>query len=331
MSMRSWFTFAAVTLLLGFVSACQALPGPSDKIAHLRSEIADPASSHVFVVAHRGCWETAPENSILAIQTCIEAGVDMVELDVRRTRDGVLVLMHDATLDRTTDLVGPVTEVTWQTLKTARLKRGAGGLIGFVDERQIKVPTLKLALLAAKDQILINIDAKSDLHEAIFEIVEETGTQNQVLMKMRAAPDDARLAKTDFIERSLFMPIIGQCEAEPAPDRYCVDDLGSSYSAFLPLNPVAFEIVYTADGFLVSALPQITQDARVWVNTLQPRHAAGRTDEIALHDPDAVWGFLLDHGVTMIQTDYPLQLVQFLEDRDTIQSERSVTSHVQEN
>ena len=60
-----------------------------------------PAKENVMVVSHRGDWRNAPENSIQAFQNCIDMGVDMVELDLKKTKDGVLVLMHDKKIDRT--------------------------------------------------------------------------------------------------------------------------------------------------------------------------------------------------------------------------------------
>ena len=54
-----------------------------------------------MVVSHRGDWRNAPENSIQAFRNCIDMGVDMVELDLKKTKDGVLVLMHDKKIDRT--------------------------------------------------------------------------------------------------------------------------------------------------------------------------------------------------------------------------------------
>src|ERR1700678_3312478 len=63
-------------------------------------------ASKVIVVAHRGCWGQVPEVSIAAIKACRPIGADVVELDVRKTRDGVLVLMHDETVDRMTSGTG---------------------------------------------------------------------------------------------------------------------------------------------------------------------------------------------------------------------------------
>ena len=61
------------------------------------------APAYTIVVAHRGDHTAAHENSLEAIERAIRAGADYVELDVRATRDGELALMHDATVDRTTD------------------------------------------------------------------------------------------------------------------------------------------------------------------------------------------------------------------------------------
>ena len=61
----------------------------------------NPKSNYVFVIAHRADWRGAPENSIQGIENAIRMGVDMVEIDIRRTADGQFILMHDATLNRT--------------------------------------------------------------------------------------------------------------------------------------------------------------------------------------------------------------------------------------
>ena len=79
-----------------------------DKIANLK----DSKNNQVIVVSHRGDWRNAPENSLQAIKNCIKMGVDMVEIDIRETKDGHLVLMHDKTIDRTTTGKGLVKEWT---------------------------------------------------------------------------------------------------------------------------------------------------------------------------------------------------------------------------
>ena len=89
-----------------------------EKIANLK----DAKNNQVIVVSHRGDWRNAPENSLQAIKNCITMGVDMVEIDIRETKDGHLVVIHDKTLDRTTNGKGKVKEWSLDSLKTLYLK-----------------------------------------------------------------------------------------------------------------------------------------------------------------------------------------------------------------
>ena len=72
---------------------------------------------YVFVVAHRGDWRHAPENSIGAIEKAAAMGVDMVEIDIQKTKDGNFILMHDGNIDRMTDGTGSVAAVYGFTAK----------------------------------------------------------------------------------------------------------------------------------------------------------------------------------------------------------------------
>ena len=69
----------------------------ANRVEKILSEINDPNSDYVVVISHRGDWRNYPENSIPAIESVIRMGVDMMELDVKMTKDSVLVLMHDKT------------------------------------------------------------------------------------------------------------------------------------------------------------------------------------------------------------------------------------------
>lgn len=115
----------------------------------------------VYIVAHRANTKKAvdqgvPENSLEIIQMAIESGVvDMVELDVRPTKDGVLVLMHDETINRTTNGKGKVSSLTYDQLMQYDMKRDTRPSNG------IKVPTLKQALELCKDKMFINLDIHS--------------------------------------------------------------------------------------------------------------------------------------------------------------------------
>lgn len=89
------------------------------------------------IIAHRGAAGRAPENTLAGVEAGLMSGSQFIEIDVQRTVDGVLVLMHDATVDRTTDGAGRVSEMSYQEI--ARLDAGSWYSDGFAGE---KVPRL---------------------------------------------------------------------------------------------------------------------------------------------------------------------------------------------
>lgn len=109
---------------------------------------------HFDVIAHKGASGSAPENTIAAIQMAIDLGVDMIEIDVRNTHDEEIVVIHDSTLNRTTNGRGLVHDYTLAEIK--ELDAGSWFDPKFHDE---KVPTLKevLDLVAGRCKVLIEI------------------------------------------------------------------------------------------------------------------------------------------------------------------------------
>ncbi len=107
-------------------------------------------------IAHRGASGTFPENTLSAFRAAIDAGADMCELDVQLTRDGTVVVIHDDTVDRTTDGNGEVAELTLEEIK--RLDAGAkfkGGALK--DER---IPTLDEVFALTTGKCGLNIELK---------------------------------------------------------------------------------------------------------------------------------------------------------------------------
>ena len=122
------------------------------------------------IVAHRGANHLAPENTIVATVKCIELGVDYVEVDVRTSKDGVLYILHDATLDRTTNGTGLIRERDSGYIDN--LDAGSWFDEAFADER---VPRLIPYLESFKGKIKVYFDVKdADLSELV-RIVKETG------------------------------------------------------------------------------------------------------------------------------------------------------------
>ena len=115
-----------------------------NRAERLREKILSGDTTEVLVVAHRGDWRYAPENSIAAIEHSIAVGVDVVELDLQMSKDSVLFVIHDSKLDRTTTGKGKVCEWTADSLRALKLKNGAG------IRTMHSLPTLEEAMLAAK-------------------------------------------------------------------------------------------------------------------------------------------------------------------------------------
>ena len=167
--------------------------------AGLRDRLYDPGDG-VLVVAHRACHRAAPshgfehavpENSLAALERCVALGVDLVEVDVRRARDGQLVVMHDAKVDRTTNGKGRVADLSLAEIQALRLKG---------DMAQAEAPpTLEAFLRAARGRILVNIDLKGPYAAQAAEVARRAQASDWVLFKAKArfgAPPLADQAKT---------------------------------------------------------------------------------------------------------------------------------------
>ncbi|TKD57943.1 glycerophosphodiester phosphodiesterase family protein [Flavobacterium sp. ASW18X] len=277
------------------------LHGDSDKVELLRANLEDAHNNQVIVVAHRGDWRNAPENSLQAIQNCIDMGVDMVELDVRKTKDGQLILMHDQTIDRTTNGSGKVEDLTWEYIQTLHLKDGIGHTTAH------KIPTLEEALLVAKGKILVNLDKSYNIFEECFAIAEKTGTTRQVVIKGAIPYKQVKKEFGHYLDKVFFMPIVrtSKPDAEHMVEAYLNEEV-----------PVAFEFTVPDDSVsLVAKFPEIRKKgASVWVNSLWPHHNSGHDDEKANLDP-RVYDWFINNHVDMIQTDRPQLLLQYLRKR----------------
>lgn len=136
-----------------------------------------------LIVAHRGARLEAPENTLPAFRLALEQGADGVELDVRLTRDGQAVVLHDATLDRTTDGYGPVSQATLEDLR--RLDAGAWFAPAFAGTR---LPTLEQALEALSSARWVNVELKGPsgpgerLESQVLRAVERAGTGGRVIL-----------------------------------------------------------------------------------------------------------------------------------------------------
>ena len=144
------------------------------------------ARSRVYVVAHRantaeGQAAKVPDNSLPGIELSVKHGVDMVELDVRTTKDGVLVLCHDRTIDASTTGHGPVADYTLDELRQFDMQKD-GQVWTDEDGRTVKMPTLAEALEACRGRIWVNLDIKKADLPLLVKTVEDCGMEDEVML-----------------------------------------------------------------------------------------------------------------------------------------------------
>ena len=267
-------------------------------IKALITNLEDSKNKDVIVVAHRGDWRNAPENSMQAIKNCIDMGVDMVEIDVRETKDGELVLMHDLTINRTTNAKGFVKDWTLDSLKTLKLIDGLG------IETEHRIPTLEEALLLSKNKILINLDKSYKIFDKCYEIMAKTQTLDQVIIKGSKTRQEVEDEFGQYLDKVYFMPVLFL----PSDDN---EDVVDDYIE--NLKPVAFEFVIESDtiNFLNNFKAIRESGSSVWVNALWPHHNGGHDDEKAALNIN-VYDWYLENDIDIIQTDRPELLLKYL-------------------
>ena len=158
--------------------------------------------SRPLVIAHRGSSAYAPENTLAAFTLAAEQGADAIELDVDLTRDGHVVVMHDATVDRTTDGQGRVADLALDEIR--RVDAGAWKDAVFKGER---VPLLEEVFEAVGRRVLINVEIKGmllhghGLEEKVAALLEKHGLIDRAIISSfnpfalrRAKHIDPRLA-----------------------------------------------------------------------------------------------------------------------------------------
>ena len=275
------------------------------RAAKIVAEIRNPKSKNVLVISHRGDWRNYPENSIPAIESVIKMGVDIVELDIALTSDSVLVLQHDRTIDRCTTGKGNINDLTYEEIQKYYLKT-AHGTRSSLD---LKMPTLEEALAVCKDRILVNLDKGYDYYDLVIEITERLGVTNQILIKGSKPVADVQAKMAEHKNNLLYMPVITPTNEKHKP-------LFEDYIAEKP--QLAYEICFSEMNPTVEAAIKrvLESGSKLWVNTLWNSLCGGWSDDIAFETSAAeVYGKVVDLGTTMIQTDRPEMLIEYLRSR----------------
>jgi glycerophosphoryl diester phosphodiesterase len=254
----------------------------------------------VMVVAHRGDWREAPENSVWAIKKAIEKGVDMAEIDLAMTKDSILVLMHDNTIDRTTTGKGKPSDFTLEEIKKLNLKDGLGV------ETQMKVPTLEEILDLSDGKILLNLDKGFDYIKQVYPLVKKRKMFDQILFKGHESYIEFNRKYGDIKNEIHYMPIIRLGKED---DLKNISDFIKNYRIY------GFEFtIGSTEKDLIDFKKLKENKVKIWVNSLWPHHNAGNNDDKVLDNPD-VYDWYISKGVNIIQTDRPKELIMYLKSK----------------
>lgn len=236
--------------------------------------------------AHRGASAYAPENTLPAFQLALEQGVDGVELDVQRTADGHIVVIHDETINRTSNGFGRVVDLTLEELRHCNFSNG------FVGHRNVRIPTLRDTLdLLGPAGVTINIELKNAVE--LYHGMEE-----QVLAEVNAAGLLDRVVFSSFNHFSLAN----------LRDRVEPRNLGLLYSDGL-FDPWVYAKWFGAAAIHPHRLA-LRQPHFMWLC-----HEAGiRVNAWTVDDVEDV-AHLAELGVDAIVTNFPDQARQVLRAR----------------
>ena len=269
-----WILYFQFFFFLGFVAHAQ-----SGAVA-IRRTLLDSSSPTVLVAAHRAAHHVYPENSLQAIEHAIKLGVDIIEIDVKVSKDGIPFLMHDRTMDRTTTGKGDPEEFTWKELQEFFI----------VDKgktTKLKIPSLHDALELAYGKILIDLDLKTDKIGDVVRVVNKTNSKDFVFF---FDSDYNVLSRVHEADKNFMI----------MPRAYSVQMADSAISLFDP------PVVHIDFSFYTPQCVEVirSSSARVWIN--------------ALGDPDKdlkegkqkqALKNLLEHGASVVQTDEPALLL----------------------
>jgi glycerophosphoryl diester phosphodiesterase len=294
--MTKWIITALVTLTVTGAPA-RAQQNPNKRLGM----IFDVGQSETYVAAHRGDWRDAPENSIEALKYAEKLGVDIVEIDLKKTSDDQLVLMHDKTLDRTTTGSGDVSNYTLAQLKRLRLRAGTGHPTSY------SIPTFSEELAAARDQVIIDVDQGWGYFTDVLREVQATQTIGQVIVNV--------LPNTSFEEF--------ERQEGAIPDEVTVmivvnmgrPDADAIIRSYRTHKRTIVQCIFADDQLAsVRHIPVYRRQFPIWINSLWPEQNADHDDDRAVDQgqQDQSWGWLISCGANIVQTDRPKELLKYL-------------------
>jgi glycerophosphoryl diester phosphodiesterase len=234
-------------------------------------------NNKTIVIAHRGNHQNAPENTLESLKNAISAGVDYVEIDIRTTLDSQLVILHDATVNRTTNGKGKVSELKLHEFKKLTPNGGKAGS---------SLPTFEEILREAQGKVNLYLDAKACNPVKVVELLKKYKMENAVVVYTE--PDEASVWKKALPDISVMV--------SPPKNLVSVTDLED----FIIKNQIDI-----LDGSILFYTREKVELLRkynipVWADIQNPNE-----------NPEQ-WQKAIDLNLAGLQTDFPEKLILFL-------------------
>ena len=264
----------------------------------MNTNLMETAKDHMIVVAHSGIsGGNIPGNTMTSFEIALMQGVDMIEMDVSMSADGVLIIFHPGMEEFRLGMKINLSEMPYEEIRKLRYQNSPFG-----------IPTFDEVLERLKGRCFINVDKFWDHPKEIYQAVKRHGMLDQIVVKTAPSEDVFRFLE-EVAPDMAYLPIVKNTY------RYHEELMRRS------INYVGAEFVFDHEDAEVAGeamKERMHQDDKlIWVNAIvfNERHqlAAGHSDNTALSESlDKGWGWLADQGFDMIQTDWAGMMIDYL-------------------
>jgi glycerophosphoryl diester phosphodiesterase len=232
----------------------------------------------VVVIAHRGNHQHVPENTLASFEQAAACHADFVEMDLRTTKDGKMVIMHDATVNRTTNGSGKVSDLTYADLIQLSIRPASAA-----DTGHYKIPLFEDALKVCAGRIHIYLDFKDANVAQAYDFIKAAGMEKQIVVYLNKEEQYAQW-KNAAPQMPLMASIPEDIKTEEALDAF--------------LKKTSVEFTDSADPAIIPFLNK--------------HHVAVWLDIQGSDEGPAKWKNALNMGVQGLQSDHPEDLVKYL-------------------
>ena len=263
-------------------------------------------NDNVQIVAHRGAaGSNIPCNTIPAFDIALKGGASILEMDLFKSTDGKIFIFHTGKepyqLNKNIDL----TKMDSEEIKKLRLIN-----VDFYPT-QWGINSFDDVLEHFKGRCILNLDRIGECIPDVIKAVERHNMKEQILLKHAPIPSVLKIIE-DVAPDYMFMPI------------YMEEDNASGIIEKMNINYIGAELVFKTEESSVIQ-PEYIESMKkrgktLWGNAVLYNYkiplSAGHTDDVSMiDDPDKGWGWLVDHGFDIIQTDWTYQCCKYLKDR----------------